>query len=208
MGVAYVASHIVFGPLHWQFPSNRNPSLCLRRQSARVRVNCASVGASLPSGRAVIAADRPQQQSVRIGAASGSNAGAGVSDARSSNGVVVSATVATSLPSTQNVTNVISPQPPTQPAGKGNTAQPTFTPVPEDVIADFEHKLEADLQTVGVTLTAILGVIIFWRGVWALLDHFVGDSVVGDICCIIVGLTIVLYIRLSGMKIASFWPPS
>lgn len=60
----------------------------------------------------------------------------------------------------------------------------------------------------GVTLTAILGVIIFWRGVWALLDHFVGDSVFGDICCIVVGLFVVLYIRLSGMKIASFWPPS
>ncbi|GLI70854.1 hypothetical protein VaNZ11_015872, partial [Volvox africanus] len=101
MGVAYVASHIVFGALYWQFPSNRNPSLFLRRQYARVRVNCASVGASLPSGRAVIAADRPQQQPVRIGAANGSSAGAGVSDTRSSNGVVASAAVATSVPSTQ-----------------------------------------------------------------------------------------------------------
>lgn len=85
---------------------------------------------------------------------------------------------------------------------------PVPAPIPEDVIQEFEQKLEADLQTVGVTLTAILGVIIFWRGVWALLDHFVGDSVFGDICCIVVGLFVVLYIRLSGMKIASFWPPS
>jgi hypothetical protein len=80
--------------------------------------------------------------------------------------------------------------------------------VPEDVLREFEHKLEADVQTVGVTLTAILGVIIFWRGVWSLLDHFLGDSIFGDISCTVVGLAIVLYIRLSGAKLASFWPPS
>lgn len=80
--------------------------------------------------------------------------------------------------------------------------------VPEDVLREFEHKLEADVQTVGVTLTAILGVIIFWRGVWSLLDHFLGDSIFGDISCAVVGLAIVLYIRLSGAKLASFWPPS
>lgn len=44
--------------------------------------------------------------------------------------------------------------------------------------------------------------------VQALLDHFVGDSVFGDVCCIIVGLSIVLYIRLSGFRLASFWPNS
>jgi hypothetical protein len=44
--------------------------------------------------------------------------------------------------------------------------------------------------------------------VWSLLDALMGDSVLGDICCIIVGLTIVLWIRLSGAKVAtSFWPP-
>lgn len=80
--------------------------------------------------------------------------------------------------------------------------------IPEDALREFEHKLEADLQTVGVTLVAILGVITFWRGAWSLLDHFIGDSVFGDICCTIVGLTIVLWIRLSGLRIASFWPPS
>jgi hypothetical protein len=45
-------------------------------------------------------------------------------------------------------------------------------PVPTDVLAEFEHKLEADLKTVGVTLTAVTGVIIFWRGIWSLLDYF------------------------------------
>eukprot|EP00877_Chromochloris_zofingiensis_P007724 jgi/Chrzof1/3204/Cz12g15220.t1 len=81
--------------------------------------------------------------------------------------------------------------------------------VPPDLLREFEHKLEADLKTVGVTLTAVTGVIIFWRGVWSLLDSIVGDSVFGDICCIFVGLIIVLWIRLSGVKVAStFWPPS
>lgn len=70
-------------------------------------------------------------------------------------------------------------------------------------------QLEADLQSVAVTLTAVTGVIIFWRGVWSLLDTLMGDSLFGDICCIIVGLTVVMGIRLSGVKVAnSFWPPS
>lgn len=91
-----------------------------------------------------------------------------------------------------------------QPTPYGASTSPSHT----TLISPVFPFTPCSLQTVGVTLTAILGVIIFWRGVWALLDHFIGDSVVGDICCIIVGLTIVLYIRLSGMKIASFWPPS
>jgi hypothetical protein len=79
--------------------------------------------------------------------------------------------------------------------------------VPKDVLREFEHKLEADLQSVAVTVTAVTGVIIYWRGVWSLLDNVMGDSLFGDICCIIVGLTIVLAIRLSGVKVASsFWP--
>lgn len=79
--------------------------------------------------------------------------------------------------------------------------------VPKDVLREFEQKLEADLQSVAVTVTAVTGVIIYWRGVWSLLDNVMGDSLFGDICCIIVGLTIVLAIRLSGVKVASsFWP--
>jgi hypothetical protein len=36
-----------------------------------------------------------------------------------------------------------------------------------------------------------------------------GDSIFGDLCCIMVGLIIVLGIRLSGTKVSSsFWPPS
>jgi hypothetical protein len=43
----------------------------------------------------------------------------------------------------------------------------------------------------------------------AAVADMLGDSIYGDICCIIVGLTIVLGIRLSGVKVSSsFWPPS
>ncbi len=59
---------------------------------------------------------------------------------------------------------------------------------------------------VGTTLVAITGVIIFWRGVWSVLDHVIGDSVFGDVCCIVVGLTIILGIRISGARVADFWP--
>lgn len=81
-------------------------------------------------------------------------------------------------------------------------------PVPTDVLLEFEKKLEADIMSVLLTLTAVTGVIIFWRGVWSLLDYYMGDSVLGSVCCIFTGLTIVLWIRLSGAKVAtSFWPP-
>lgn len=77
------------------------------------------------------------------------------------------------------------------------------------MLTEFEHELEEDLASVAVTLTAVTGVIIFWRGVWSLLDYLLGDSIFGDICCIFVGLIIVLGIRLSGVKVSSsFWPPS
>jgi hypothetical protein len=42
--------------------------------------------------------------------------------------------------------------------------------VPPGVLTEFEHELEEDLASVAVTLTAVTGVIIFWRGVWSLLD--------------------------------------
>jgi hypothetical protein len=82
-------------------------------------------------------------------------------------------------------------------------------PVPPDVLREFEHKLEADVKTVATTLTAVTGVIVYWRGVWSLIDHTIGDTVFGDVCCIFVGLSIVLWIRVSGVKVApTFWPPS
>ena len=82
-------------------------------------------------------------------------------------------------------------------------------PVPPDVLREFEHKLEADVKLVAATLTAVTGVIIYWRGVWSLIDHTLGDTIFGDVCCIFVGLGTVLWIRVSGVKVApNLWPPS
>lgn len=81
-------------------------------------------------------------------------------------------------------------------------------PIPQALLREFEQKLEGDVQTVGITLAAIVGVIVFWRGVWALLDYYVGDSVFGDLLCVSTGLFIVMSIRLSGTKLANFWPPA
>lgn len=38
------------------------------------------------------------------------------------------------------------------------------------MLTEFEQVLEEDLASVSVTLAAVTGVIIFWRGVWSLLD--------------------------------------
>lgn len=59
--------------------------------------------------------------------------------------------------------------------------------VPPDVLTEFEHELEEDLASVAVTLTAVTGVIIFWRGVWSLLDcEWPGpysSMLVSRLCC-------------------------
>ncbi|GAX73203.1 hypothetical protein CEUSTIGMA_g656.t1 [Chlamydomonas eustigma] len=86
-------------------------------------------------------------------------------------------------------------------SGRGNVM------IPEDVIKEFEMKLEGDLKSVGATLLAGIGVICWWRGVWALLDHYIADSVFGHIMCIVTGLMIILYVRVSGMKLANLFPP-
>ncbi|PNH03166.1 hypothetical protein TSOC_010794 [Tetrabaena socialis] len=170
---------------------------CLAGGRRMVRANTATAG-PMP-GRIVLAAERLQQRPASI-----------QSDPSSAASASATAAIAASPPSGVQVpTPAPSAAAPTQPLNSAPRAeQPAFVPIPEDVLEEFEHKLEADLQTVGVTLTAVMGVIIFWRGVWSLLDHFIGDSVLGDVACVIAGLTIILYIRLTGMKIASFWPPS
>jgi len=96
-------------------------------------------------------------------------------------------------------------------------------------------KLEGDLKSVGATLMAgigtqamlmqamlmsklpiiipfpfhgfpLSGVITWWRGVWALLDHYIGDSVFGHVLCVVLGLMIILYVRFAGLKLANFFP--
>ena len=85
--------------------------------------------------------------------------------------------------------------------------QPTrVTYLPNDYLQEFERRLEADVQTIAATVTAVTGVIFFWRGVWSLLDHFVGDSVSGDVGCCVLGLCIIFWIRISGARLGTFWP--
>jgi hypothetical protein len=54
--------------------------------------------------------------------------------------------------------------------------------------AEFEKRLEADLGTVFNTLVALFAVVSYWRGIWALLDNLFGDSVAGDLACVLMGL--------------------
>jgi hypothetical protein len=91
------------------------------------------------------------------------------------------------------------------------SSPPPLTPeplTPPDLLVEFERKLEADLRSVGATIVAVSGVIVYWRGVWSLLDHVLGDSVFGDVACVVLGLLTVLGVRLSGAKLSSFWPSS
>lgn len=79
------------------------------------------------------------------------------------------AQVGTALASTSEA-QYLEPQTASRNAGKPSIPIPLPLPLPElpisGVMDEFEHKLEADVATVGVTIFAILGVIIFWRGVW------------------------------------------
>ncbi|KIZ06600.1 hypothetical protein MNEG_1353 [Monoraphidium neglectum] len=90
-----------------------------------------------------------------------------------------------------------------------NLDDPAPAPLlPGPVLFQFQKQLTADVSSVGLTLAAVTGVIVYWRGVWSLLDYCLGDSVLGAACCVAAGLTMVMWIRLSGAKVAtSFWPP-
>ena len=61
------------------------------------------------------------------------------------------------------------------------------------------------MRVVGNTILAVSAVITFWRGLWSLLDHYVGDSELGDVVCMLTGLGIILYIRLARLRLGNFW---
>jgi hypothetical protein len=46
------------------------------------------------------------------------------------------------------------------------------------------------------------GVIVYWRGVWSLLDYALGDSPIADAACIAGGLLAVVGVRLSGRQVS------
>lgn len=53
--------------------------------------------------------------------------------------------------------------------------------------ADMENKLGGDIVAVAITLCFVTAFILVEFGVYGLLDHFLGDSVAGDLACIISG---------------------
>lgn len=52
-----------------------------------------------------------------------------------------------------------------------------------------------DVRANFFTLVAIIGVILYWRGVWTLWDKLVGMSLASEIACIAVGLFIIVLFR-------------
>jgi hypothetical protein len=50
-----------------------------------------------------------------------------------------------------------------------------------------------------------VGLILVEYGVWDLLDTYLGDSVWGSVFCIIWGLGIIFYIRLTGLKVSDIF---
>ena len=144
MGLAFAASPTCPGASLRRATLSDCSQRLLRGSHAVVR---SAAGASLPPGRVVLAADRAQQQSPgRLGAQAGNGAERGVDVARERSTVATAAAMATSLPATEQVVapaGAVVKAPVVKPVRR---PEPVFVPVPEDVITDFEHKLEADLQ--------------------------------------------------------------
>lgn len=76
------------------------------------------------------------------------------------------------------------------------------------LLQDIEARLEADVSTVLITIVFAVGVIMVEFGVQSLLDHYLGESIVGMIGCIVGGLSVVLYFKIAGYRIARFWSSS
>lgn len=72
-------------------------------------------------------------------------------------------------------------------------------------VVQAEQRLEASLPSIGATIAFMVGVIILEFGVQGLLDHYLGDSVLGSVACILVGLGIVLWIKLAGLQVSTLW---
>jgi hypothetical protein len=158
----------------------------------------------LPSKRVVAAAAAPPAQDAP------SARGDGVITSAAAAGATTAASPAP--PAAASSPSPLPPTPLVAAAASSPSPLPPPTPplvaAPPDLLIEFEHKLQGDLKAVGVTIVAVTGVIVYWRGVWSLLDHVLGDSVFGDVACVAIGLLTVLGIRLSGAKMSSFWPTS
>ncbi|KXZ44264.1 hypothetical protein GPECTOR_70g495 [Gonium pectorale] len=76
--------------------------------------------------------------------------------------------------------------------------------LPTTLLQDMEAKLEADLTTILVTITFVVGFIILEFGINDLIDIYWGDDVLADIACVGVGLAVVFWVRLSKVPLMRF----
>ncbi|GAX75465.1 hypothetical protein CEUSTIGMA_g2908.t1 [Chlamydomonas eustigma] len=57
-----------------------------------------------------------------------------------------------------------------------------------------------DAKPLAASLLLALGILLEYYGLEGLLDIYLGDSVFGAICCILVGVTLMVGVRVSGAK--------
>ncbi|GLI68985.1 hypothetical protein VaNZ11_013521 [Volvox africanus] len=77
-------------------------------------------------------------------------------------------------------------------------------PLPPSLLQDIEAKLEGDLVTIAVTIIFAVGFISLEFGVNDLIDHYFGDSLLSDVVCVWVGLTVVFWVKLSKARLMRF----
>eukprot|EP00775_Hariotina_reticulata_P001293 gene1293-1634_t len=68
-----------------------------------------------------------------------------------------------------------------------------------------EKKLEAKFPAVGNSIVLMMAVIAYDFGVNNVLDRLLGESPLGSLSCILVGMGLVLGVRLAGFKVLNFW---
>jgi len=73
------------------------------------------------------------------------------------------------------------------------------------IIRLVETKLHTDMKTLGLTILFSLAIILVNWGVEGLWDIAFGESIVGAIWCQAVGMAMIVYVRLSGIKLLRLW---
>lgn len=72
-------------------------------------------------------------------------------------------------------------------------------------VVEAERRLEADLTTIGITVTFMVALIVYERGVQALMDNIFGDGPKGSWACVLMGLLLVFGVKLSGARLTAIW---
>jgi len=68
-----------------------------------------------------------------------------------------------------------------------------------------ERRLEAKVPAIGNSIVLMTAVIAYDFGVNNVLDRLLGESPLGSLSCILVGLGMVVGVRLAGFKVLNFW---